>query len=134
MSVYNLFYLSYWIGQPRIARGNVLLFWVLSFLFLVLVGLVCKFLSHRREENEIKKALRRFGNLGLAMGFLGLLWLFFRQERVAFFAWRFWLAFWLLGFVWWLGAVIRYTIKRLPEIKKERWEREMRAKYLPKKK
>lgn len=134
MSVYNLLRLSYWFQQPQSARGAVLFFWVAFFLALVLAGLICKYIRHIKEEREIKEVLRRFGNLGLVMGFLGLLWLFFRQERVAFFAWRFWLSFWLLGFVSWLLALIRYAIKRLPEIKREKLEKEMRAKYLPKRK
>lgn len=134
MNVVNLFHLSYWFYQPLIARGWVKWFWVLGFLSLVLSGLVVRIIRQRRQDEEIKEALRRLGNCGLAMGLLGLLWLFFRQEHVVFLAWRFWLALWLAGFLWWLCRVIKYIVRRLPEIKREKWERETREKYLPKRK
>lgn len=134
MSLSNLFYWSYWFSQPRIARGEVLWFWVLFFLVLVLAGLILKIVRVYQEDTIIKNVLRKFGNIGLTMGLLGLLWLFFRQERIPFFAWRFWLLFWIFVLALWLPQTIRYAFKRLPEIKKEKWEREMREKYLPKNK
>lgn len=133
MSFSNLLYLSYWFSQPRVARGNVMWFWVLFFLALVFVGIVLKVIRAYKKDTELKTVLRRFGNVGLTMGFLGLLWLFFRQERVTFLSWRFWLLFWLIIMAFWLSSAIRYTFKRLPEIKREKWERETREKYLPKK-
>ena len=53
------------------------------------------------------------------MGFLGLLWMFFRQERIAFLAWRFWLLLWLAAVVFWAYRLARYALKRIPEIKAE---------------
>ncbi len=126
--------MSYWFQQPMTARGWVMWFWALMFLALILAGLLAKIVRQIKKDNELKEVLRRLGDLWLAAGLLGLLWMFFRQERIAFFAWRFWLLFWLLLFVSWHLKIIKYIIKRLPEIKREKWEREMRQKYLPGKK
>ncbi len=108
--------------------------WVLFFLSLVLAGLVLRIWRQYKSDKETKEVLRRFSNVGLSMGILGLFWMFLRQERVPFLAWRFWLWFWLLIFVWWLSDVVRYIVTRLPQIKKEKAEREQREKYLPNKK
>ncbi|MBU0546347.1 hypothetical protein KKA13_03785 [Patescibacteria group bacterium] len=134
MSVLNLFYWSYWFNQPYIARGWVMWVWVGGFLGLVLTGIIMRMMSQIKEDNLIKEVFRRFSNLGVVMGVCGLVWLFLRQQRVPFLAWRFWLLFWLIILIWWLVKVLRYSIKRIPEIKREQTERMAKEKYLPKKK
>ncbi len=134
MSIGNLFYWSYWFEQPYIAAGWTLAVWVGGFLALVLAGLVMRILRQKKVDNLIKEVYRRFSNIGFVMGLWGLFWMFLRQERIPFLAWRFWLWFWVLVFVWWLQGVLKYTIKRLPEIRQERIDRETRNKYLPGKK
>jgi hypothetical protein len=42
-----------------------------------------------------------------------------------------WLLLWGLTFLWWLTNILRYIIKRVPEIIKEKKEIERLAKYLP---
>ncbi|MDO8499759.1 MAG: hypothetical protein Q7S66_03810 [bacterium] len=131
ISIKNLFFMSYWFDQPYIARGWVMWVWVGGFLAIVLVGLILRIWRQVSPDREIKEAMRRFSNLGLSMGVIGLIWMWLRQERVPFLAWRFWLLFWLLGFIWWLAACVRYTILRIPQIKKAKAERLAREKYLP---
>jgi len=75
--------------------------------------------------------MKRTGNFGMTMGLLGLLWMFFRQESVAFLAWRFWLLLWVLMAVWWLARILEYIVKRIPQIKKEKEARHKMQKYLP---
>lgn len=106
--------------------------WLGGFLAIVLIGLVLRIWRQFSLDKELKEAMRRFGNIGLTMGTIGLIWMWLRQERVPFLAWRFWLLFWLLILVWWLADTVRYTIKRIPEIKRAKAERLAREKYLPK--
>jgi len=134
MSFSNLLTLSYWTSQPFVAVGCVKWFWVLFLLLLVLAGIVIRLLRTYLSENLIKEILRRWGNLGINVGILGFSWFFFRQERIAFLAWRFWLLVWILIGVWWGINNLIYTIKRIPQIKEEKIKRELRDKYLPKKK
>jgi len=45
--------------------------------------------------------------------------MFFRQERVAFLAWRFWLLLWVVITLIWVFRLARYALKRIPEIQAE---------------
>ena len=132
MSVQNLLHLDYWFSQPFTARDMTL--WVLvgGFLFFIVTGLVFKILSQYHQDKSKRLFLKRSGSLGITMGFLGLVWMFFRQERVAFLAWRFWLLLWFVVTVIWGYYLARYALKRIPEIKAEESKRESLEKYLPK--
>ena len=132
MNILNLFKLDYWFSQPFTARGMSFWLFVGGFLFLILAGLICKILSQYQNYKPMQTVLKRLGSLGLIMGFLGLVWMFFRQEMVAFLAWRFWLLFGAAaaGFAFW-KAVGRF-LKRNPKLKAEEAKREQIEKYLPK--
>lgn len=132
MSVQNLFHLDYWFSQPFTARGSSLWLLVGGFLFFIVAGLVCKILSQYQESNSKRLFLKRSGSLGITMGFLGLIWMFFRQERVVFLAWRFWLFLWVVITGIWAFSLARYALKRIPAIKAEEEKRANLEKYLPK--
>lgn len=136
MQIQNILKSSYWFYQPFIAVGAVKWFWIISFLVLVLAGLVAKIVRvyNKNFGDSIREILRRAGNLLITTGLLGLLWMFFRQERVAFLAWRFWLVLWVVLFVWWAYKVIFYATKRLPIIKNEQNKKIEMEKYFPKNK
>ncbi len=133
MSIFNLLELSYWFQQPFVARAWSLRGWVIVLLFLVLAGIVGKIIQLKQSEKVIRQILNRLSNISLTVGLLGLLWLFFRQQQVPFLAWRFWLALMFGGLLWSVIRTIIFLVKRYPEIKAEKAEREMKAKYLPKK-
>ena len=132
MSVLNLLHLDYWFSQPFTARGSTLWLLVGGFLLFIVAGLVFKILSQYQENKSKRLFLRRSGNLGITMGFLGLMWMFFRQERIAFLAWRFWLLLWVVITLIWVFRLARYALKRIPEIKAEEARRVALEKYLPK--
>lgn len=132
MNISNLFKPDYWFSQPFTARGLTLWLFIGGFLFLILAGLVCKIVSQYQNHKPTQTVLKRFSYLGVTMGFIGLLWMFFRQERAAFLAWRFWLLLWAGVFIFWVFHLIKYLIKRVPELKAEEAKREQLEKYLPK--
>ncbi|HSR89465.1 MAG TPA: hypothetical protein VLK22_03695 [Candidatus Udaeobacter sp.] len=133
MSISNLFHLDYWLAQPFTARGLTLWILVGGFLVLVMAGLVFKILSQYQQQKAQKSLLSRLGSFGITMGFLGLVWMFFRQERAVILAWRFWILLWLIGGIVWLYRLLYYALKRIPEIKAEEIKRANLEKYLPKK-
>lgn len=133
MSLANILTWSYWFSQPFTAKGGVFWVFVWGFLILVLAGLVAKIVRTNQKEKALKEILRRAGNCGVVMGLLGLLWLFFRQEQVAFLAWRFWGIFWLGILVYWIYRIIHWAVVRVPVIKAEEAKRGEMNKYLPKK-
>lgn len=136
MQIQNILKGSYWFYQPFIAVGAVKWFWIVSFLVMILFGLVAKIVrvANDKLSGGTKEVLRRAGNLLIIMGCLGWLWMFFRQQQVAFLAWRFWLALWVILFVWQAVKIIYYATKRLPLISDEQAKRDLQAKYLPKNK
>lgn len=134
MSVQNLLHLDYWFSQPFTARDLTLWLLVGGFLLFIVVGLVLKIISQYQQNKFKRLFLKRSGNLGITMGFFGLVWMFFRQERVAFLAWRFWLLLWFVVVVIWAFRLARYALKRIPEIKAEEERRINVEKYLPKSK
>ncbi len=133
MNLGKLFSWTYWFQQPLITSGWAMWFFVLTFLGLVLLGLIAKILRLYRSDKLEKEVLNRFGSWGIATGLVGLIWFFFRQERVAFFAWRFWLLGWVVWTGVWITKNILYSVKRVPIIRQEASEREIRNKYLPNK-
>jgi hypothetical protein len=85
-----------------------------------------------KKDELLKQVLQRFSNVAFFAGFLSLLWIFFRQERVPYFAFRFWLLI-IAGIVlWWLYRIIIFMRKRVPQIRQEKSLREIKEKYLPK--
>ena len=134
MNLKNLLDWSYWFYQPFTAHGGVMWFFVILFLALVLFGLSSKITRLYSQDKWYKEVLRRIGNAGITMGLVGLLWLFFRQERVAFLAWRFWLLLWFIGSAIWLIKIVLYLVKRVPVIRQEAIKRSALNKYLPGKK
>ncbi|KKR35393.1 MAG: hypothetical protein UT67_C0002G0017 [Candidatus Magasanikbacteria bacterium GW2011_GWA2_40_10] len=133
MSLQNLLKLDYWFSQPFTARGLTLWLLVGGFLLLIVAGLIYKILSQYQKEKSQRLVLKKCGSLGITMGFIGLVWMFFRQERVAFLAWRFWLLLWFVLTSIWVFRLVRYSFKRIPEIKAEEIKRANLEKYLPKK-
>lgn len=127
----NFFLIEYWLSQPAGMAGFVL--WIFCGLFLIMTigGIALKIIS-KYQENKINKIImRRLSGLGAVMGLWGLIWIFFRQENVALLGWRMWMLLWCLAFLWWLANILRYIIKRVPEIIKEKEKIEKFAKYLP---
>lgn len=136
MQIQNIIKSSYWFYQPFIAVGGVKWFWIVGFLVLVLAGLVGKIVRIycKKIDQGTQEVLRRAGNLLITSGLLGLLWMFFRQQQVAFLAWRFWLVLWVVLVAWWSYKVIYYAIKRLPMISSEQAKKNLMNKYMPKSK
>ncbi len=136
MKIQNILKTSYWFYQPFIAVGGIKWFWIVGFLVLVLTGLVAKIVRiyNKKIDQGTQEVLRRAGNMLIITGLLGLLWMFFRQQSVAFLAWRFWLVLWVALFVWWGYKVIFYAIRRLPMINTEQAKKQSIEKYLPKSK
>lgn len=131
MDIKNLFSINYWLSQPIPAYGATLWILVGGFLFFIIVGLVLRIVVQTNRDKAIKTALKRLSNFGMTMGLLGLMWMFFRQQNVFFLSWRFWLLI-LIGIsAWWLVRILEYVVRRLPVIKQEQAEREMKTKYLP---
>jgi len=57
--------------------------------------------------------------------------LLFRYERVTVLSARFWLAIWGVVLIGWLGFILRYQYKKIPDLHKQRQRQDEFKKYLP---
>ncbi len=132
MNIKHFFFWSYWFSQPFIARGALAVtFWVVTVGVLVL-GVVLFMLRHYQSDHLKQEVLGRFASLATTGGILSVIWFWFRQQRIPFLSWRFWMVMIVAGILVWLVKIIRYTRERLPAIKAEQAIRERRQRYLPK--
>ncbi len=131
MSIKNLFFSSYWFSQPGAAESWVRGVWIGLLLALVLVGIILLFVRRYQQAKALRLVYSRFSTCLIVMGMLGLMWFYFRQEQVLLLGWRFWVIPWFVVLAIWLAKIIRYVVKRLPQIEIENREREQREKYLP---
>lgn len=131
MSIGNMFSWSYWFAQPLIAVGNVRLFWIISALVFVVIGIIFRLVKYISVADAWKRMLYRIGVPFALYGIGMMIWFVCRQQGVFLFSFRFWL---ILGFgllVYRTYRVVCYVTKRIPEIKKEQARRELINKYLP---
>ena len=134
MNILNIFHWSYWFSAPLPAVGWVKAVFILLPIILLIVGIVLEVVKKTTQDTLKKKVYGRFGPsvlfLAITLGF----WVLFRQEQIPIFAVRFWPLSLFVIFGWWMGCIVRYVTKRVPEIQKQNAERMEKEKYLPKSK
>ena len=133
MSIFNLFRIEYWFSQPYILYGGAKWFWIFFILALIVGAVVFKFLQNKTMDKIKAEIYHRFGNVLTGVSFFLVFWFFFRQQHIPFLAWRFW---WLIALFFAVSStlkILKYILKRIPEIRKFEEEKQMREKYLPKK-
>lgn len=131
MSIRNFFYSSYWFSQPVIANRWVFWVWLLMLLAILAGGVAALIVKKSTEEKVMARIWQRVGNLGISMGLAGLLFFFFRQQSAYFLGWRFWFLGWAIVLAAWGASILKYYLKRVPEIRVEQAARLQKEKYLP---
>ena len=106
------------------------------FIFVFAFGVFFRFKSHAKKQlDRIKsRTWQSLSHLGLIMGSLGLLILFFSFEEITLFGARFWYPLWLVGLLVWLFFIWHGYFHVAPQEKKNEELRRQREKYLPRKK
>lgn len=132
MNIKNIFHASYWFHQPDMATGLTRSIGFGFFLLLCVAGVAVLVLRSRQSDRYVRLVCARMATWGLVIGLGGLLWFTLRQQAIVFLSWRIWLAVWMLVAILWGASIVQYIIKRIPAIRAEKLEREMREKYLPK--
>lgn len=127
----NFFTLKMWFSlypgpmQPIFLRVFIII------VALFAISTVCTYIYYKKYKktlyNKIWLSLYNFSLTGLI---LGLLWLFFVYEQVAFFSARFWFVLWFILHAIWLWFIYK-KIKQLPLIKTEIQKRKEYNKYIP---
>lgn len=124
---------SYWLTHQHPVPEAWLNFLTVAFGLLIIVGLVAAVLSTRRAFlAPVRTLLRKSAAMGITMGLLGYLLLFFSVQQVAFFSARLMYLLWGIGALVWLYKIIYYGFFVLPARFQEQAEKRQREKYLPK--
>ncbi len=134
MSIKHFFYWSYWFSQPYIARDWLAIVLWVGAGGVFLLGIILYIVRQYQADHLKQEVWRRYAQLALTAGVVSIIWVAFRQQRIPWLAWRFWLVIASVVFIWRLVIIIRYTRDRLPAIKTEQASRERRERYLPKRK
>ena len=132
-----LFSLRYWFDSTPIPFlpiiDKIILFVLFGF---IIGGIGC--LVYRKMakglEKYLKKLLRRYANLLITMGAVGLMLYAFTWQRVPFLSMRFFFLLWAILLAYWFWIILRFQLKELPIQKKKRHEQMERDRWLPKKK
>lgn len=103
------------------------------FFTLFLIGIIFALLVSRKKTTDkiIQKLYSKISNWGLWSGIIGLFISFLRYQRAPYLGMRFWLMTWLVFNLIWLAFIIKFFIKDVPQLKKERANKKEFEKYLP---
>lgn len=101
------------------------------FLFLVLVGIVCRIVLLKKTNDRYLKMIgKRLVTFCLSMGLVGMILYFFSYEEIKLFGARFWYLVWGIGFIAWGTVLIRFVVKDVPEIREKNLREHAKSKYL----
>lgn len=128
-----IFTWSYWLTlQARELMPVAKLALLVGFGALTALGVLAKFVAARKSGDMFwSEGGKRVGSMGLWMGLLGLMLVWFTNELAYFFGARFWYLIWLVVFLIWTGKLIKFLLVDVQE-KKVEYEAKARIdKWLP---
>ncbi len=102
---------------------------VVGLILLLIGGLIVRAKSKRWAYFGREVALRAT-SIGFIIGWLGLLWLFFRYEGIPYFTWRLWPALLIIYVLVALYYLVRFIRVDYPERQKQRGSRADKDVYL----
>ena len=109
--------------QPPSLHQQAITMMAGAFGLLLLGGLFSR-VSSRGVDSLKAKGLKRLASLGVTMGLLGFLYLFFAWQRAVLLGARFWLLIWLL-------FILKYLLMVVPAKRREIDQRRRFERYLP---
>lgn len=123
----------FWFTFPTFTLISLDRVFMWIFVALVAIGIIAPVINLWNNDLLLQNIIKRFRNLGLTTGILGLLWFALRYEYTPLFSYRYWAGLiFLIGIVW-LGFIIKYLIFDLKRDRKEIANKIVKEKYLPKK-
>ncbi|HRY63179.1 MAG TPA: hypothetical protein P5267_01035 [Patescibacteria group bacterium] len=128
----NLLTLNYWFSlnpEPWLQTSFRLLLSVFG--GMIILGLLAGlFVRKNKEDNLKRKFWDKVQNLFLLIGFLGVVLVFSRQQRIGFLGMPFLLLILGLWALYWTSRIVRYVVKIIPERREEQKKKEEKKKYL----
>ena len=112
--------------------GSLGKYLMVIFAIMVIAGTVAYVVSTRRHNSPlVRKVFSKISNLLLIMGIIGVLLVFFREQRVYALSIPILFYLWMIGLIVWLVFLFIFLFKKVPAKKREMEERKEKEKYLP---
>ncbi|HBR13468.1 MAG: hypothetical protein A2260_04455 [Candidatus Komeilibacteria bacterium RIFOXYA2_FULL_45_9] len=133
-TVFTMLTLSYWFDAYPQFFLPVFLWLFLGFFAVALaLGFVClRVLAGGKVSKVARRVWSKLRNWGFSLGFVGLILVFFKQQRTPYLGMRVWILLWLIIGAVWLAFILKFIFVRMPKIKKELEAKKEFEKYLPK--
>jgi len=126
--------LSYWFDTYPFFFTPIF-FWGFLGLFMIAIvfGAIClKIITKGKVNKTSHKVWLKLRSWSFSLGIVGLILVFFKQQRTPYLGMRIWLLVWLIICLIWLIFIVKYLLINVPKIKKEEIEKKEFEKYLPK--
>jgi hypothetical protein len=117
--------------RPQAMQLRAIMILAITFGLLIVFGLANRLTMTKIKDNLKIKGLKKFFKLGLTMGILGYLYLFFAWQGIVLLAARFWLVVWLIITLVWFGFIVRYLLIAVPKMRQEIEQKRKFEKYIP---
>lgn len=116
----ELLSLKWWSDLVPLWSATTLRAFFIVFLSLMVIGAVIRMVSRKRIKDRLQlETVRRIATLFVVMGLLGVWYWFVSVQQVPFLSARFWLILWVLGVIWWIWSILRFTRKKVPAMREE---------------
>jgi len=109
-------------------------FWglIIIFALVVVLGAVSLFFLKKYQHNKlVRRIWSKLMSWSYSIGLVGLLLVFFRQQKAPYFGMRIVMFIWLVVAIIWLFFILKFRLLQVPKIKKEQQRKEELRKYLP---
>ena len=117
--------------RPAAMQPRAIIILAVVFGLIIIAGIISKLIENKTKDGLKIKAYRRIFNLGLTMGILGYVYLFFAWQGVTLLGARFLLLVWLLVLLFWFGFILKYLLLNVPRLRRDIDSRRSFEKYLP---
>jgi hypothetical protein len=117
--------------RPEAMTQRAIIILTVIFGLLLILGIAAKMIQPKTKDGLKIKGYRRLTHLGLAMGILGFVYLFFAWQGVALLAARFWLLLWAISLAVWGAFIAKYLLKDVPKLRRDIENKRKFDKYIP---
>lgn len=117
--------------RPPAMQVRAIIILAVAFGLFIVFGIVSKIMTAKTKDGLKIKGWRRLFHLGLTMGILGFVYIFFAWQSVALLAGRFWLIIMLLVIIVWLGFIGKYMFLAAPKLRVNIDKKRNFDKYIP---
>ncbi len=125
----NLLTLNYWFTLRPESLIPVAMKLFAGFIILLIAMIIITSIA-KKKGKLYRRFWQKLNNFALTNFILGLVFIFFNYESIAFFSARFWLGLWVIGMIIWL-VFIFINLKTIPKRKKVLDKEQEFNKYLP---